>query len=77
MAATVFDALQQGDGLWTKDDANNPGSDGRHGYNWKYTVPATHFAVSGNRFRCDVKFTPTSGEVFTVPFEFKTLKVYT
>ena len=87
VASTVFDGLQTGP-PWTKDSQQNPGPDGLFGYNFLYTVPAANFVnatytvlsgtgvTTGDRYRCDVRFTPVAGESFAVAFEFQTLKMY-
>lgn len=76
--SVIYDSLQQQDGLWVKDGPGNLGPDGSWGYNFKTVIPASNFTVaaSGDRYRVDVKFTPTSGEPFRLPFEFTTIQVY-
>lgn len=78
VSAVVFDALQQSDGLWTKDGPGRLGPDLAWGYNFKFVVPAVSFTVarSGHRHRVDVLVTPVSGEQFRLPFEFDTVKVF-
>jgi len=91
ISSVIFDSLQQSDPRWDKDDADNLGSDGSHGYNFRATIPASNFTavdvdsdpvppapdrVTAHRFQCDVKFTPASGEAFFQPFSFTGIPVY-
>lgn len=78
ISSVIYDSLQQQDGLWTKDGPGNLGPDMSWGYNFKTVIPASSFTVaaSGDRYRVDVKFTPVTGEIFRLPFEFTTIQVY-
>jgi hypothetical protein len=78
ISSTVFDSLQQQDGLWTKDSAGNLGGDVRWGYNFKHTLGASNFtaARSDHRHRAQYVFTPTSGEIFRLLVEFDTIKLF-
>lgn len=84
IANVVYNALQQGNLLWTKDDAFNLGRDGRWGYNFATILPATLFTGpnSGDRNRADVQFTPVlnpafpgSDNPFVVSWEWASQKV--
>lgn len=85
VATTVFDSLQM-DSRWTLDNANALGPDQRYGYNFLAVLPAATFAATvltgqanltpADRLRCDVTFTPVSGEVFAVPFEWVPIASY-
>jgi hypothetical protein len=76
IADSVFDTLQTNGG-WDQDD---------DGYNFRFVVPASEFEwdpeaeVNGNpkprRFRVDVRFTPTEGEQFVVPFSLHVLPTW-
>lgn len=87
VASVVFDSLQQADPRWSRDSAAYPGGDSTHGFNFLATIPASHFDdvtvdsstydVTSHRYRVDVKFTPTSGEAFIIPFEFTALATWT
>lgn len=78
VASVIFDSLQQTDNAWTVDDADNLGEDGRWSYNYKWTLAGTvvTVALSGHRFQIDVRFTPVTGEPFTIPFIFKSTKTF-
>lgn len=76
IADVVFDDLQQNDPRWTKDAADLPGSDGRWGYNFLATLPASLFTAGGDRIQVDIKITPVSGEPFVQPFQFTPRTVY-
>lgn len=67
ISTTVFDSLVQNDPRWTLD---------AKGYNFLWTAPALALSIAGQRARADVKFTPVSGEVFVVPFEYNLVPVY-
>jgi hypothetical protein len=73
----VFDDLVTDDPRWNRDSAAAPGPDGRWGYNFAVTLPASLFdavfdvhettnKVTRHRVQADVLFTPTSGEPFVV-----------
>lgn len=84
IASVVFDNLQQGNPRWTVDSADAPGEDGRHGYNFLATIPASDFPAAtaatttpaAIRYQVDVRFVPTSGEAFIGVFQFTALPVY-
>ena len=69
VSAVVFDTLQTG-GAWDADSV---------GYNFATTIPASAFAwtptlderdnQATRHFQVDVRFTPTSGEQWVVPFD--------
>lgn len=86
---TIYDSLQTQDGRWSVDDAANPGSDGRYGYNFLATLEGGLFATTtltaagvltgtakGQVVQADVRFTATSGEEFTVVWRWQSLPVY-
>lgn len=73
----VFDDLQTNDPRWTKDSEASPGKDGRFGYNFLATLPASHFTADGNRLRVSITFTPASGQPFVVLFSFLLEAAYT
>lgn len=75
IASVVFNALQF-DGTWTKDGPANLGPDGRFGYNFKATIPASQFTTPGDRFQLDCEFVTTAGAKFTVSWIFNTVKVF-
>jgi hypothetical protein len=76
ISTVVFDALQTG-GAWDKDTT---------GYNFAATIPASEFTFDPDlapdgtpkprRFRVDVRFTPTSGEQFVVPWDLTVLPTW-
>lgn len=78
ISSVVFDTLQQQDKRWRLDSAAEPGQDGRWGYNFLATLPASLFTtttVSATevltptvKLQCDVLFTPASGQAFTGVF---------
>ena len=80
ISSVVFDSLQQADPRWTKDSASSVGEDGRYGYNFLATLPATLFTafdvdadteeVTTHRYQVDVTFTPASGQPFRQAFQF-------
>ena len=76
VSSAIYDSLQRSDLTWTKDDVDNPGTDGRYGYNFKDVVPASAFTPGNQRYQVDVKFTPASGQVFYVVFQFNTTRIY-
>jgi hypothetical protein len=76
ISQVIFDSLQQNSGIWTKDSALFPGSDGRWGYNFAFTVPVTALANPGDRMQVDVAFTPVTGPPFRIPYIWNSLKVY-
>lgn len=88
-ASTVLSGLVQGDPRWAADSPSSPGADGASGYNWAATLPASLFAVDApaapvppasqalpRRIRCDVAFTPVSGEPFRVAFQWEASRAY-
>ncbi|MES2342321.1 MAG: hypothetical protein V4597_11630 [Pseudomonadota bacterium] len=75
VASCVTDALQQSDPRWTKDSAQAPGDDGRWGYNFLLTLPASLFVVQ-TRYQADVVFTPVTGEPFRVAFLWTPVRVF-
>ncbi len=76
VATVIFDTLQQGDGSWSKDSKSATGPDGTWGYNFRAILPAANIVPAGDRFQCDVVFTPVTGEPFRVVFQFQTLRVF-
>lgn len=85
ISTVVFDDLQQNDPRWTKDNENAPGPDGRWGYNFLATLPASAFPglddddaedTTEPLYQIDVKFTPASGEVFYQIWQFRPARVY-
>lgn len=84
VASLVYDNLQQGDPRWSIDSANNPGEDGRHGWNFllllaaslftaalTFTVEsAAPFRVTRYELQVSVVFTPATGQKFHVPYPF-------
>ena len=84
VADVIFDSLQQNDLRWTKDDADHPGIDGRHGFNFAATIPRTQFAAATPavdtpdpvKYQIDVLFTPTTGQAFTQRFLYTAQPVY-
>jgi len=65
VADVVFDALQT-DSRWTVDAT---------GYNWKFEIPSTAFPDGDVSYRCEFKFTPSSGNVWYVVFVVDTIEV--
>lgn len=87
ISSVVYDDLQQSDPRWDKDSEDEPGRDGRWGYNFAAVIPAAHFTsytvgsyspypVTGHRYQVDVKFVPASGQPFVQPFQFTALPTY-
>jgi hypothetical protein len=86
VASSIFDALVQTDPRWVRDNARAVGPDGLFGYNFLATLPAVTFPAAlltgranltpADRVHCDVTFTPTSGEVFVVPYEWTPIAAY-
>lgn len=88
VSEVVYDSLQQGDPRWSADDASNPGEDGEHGFNFAATVAASLFAsrtlaaesplspLVPKRFQVEVVFTPTSGQPFTVVWQWREQVTY-
>lgn len=77
ISSVVYDTYQT-DAGWTEDST---------GYNFRYTIPAADLAWTPafddvtetpipHLFQADVKFVPTSGEPFVVPFQFWALPVW-
>ncbi len=80
-ASLLYDNLQQNDPRWSIDSADEPGEDGRHGYNFLATLDSGLFTafdveseepykVTPHRWQVSVVFTPVSGEPWHVPFQF-------
>lgn len=87
VSSVIFDSLQQGDTSWDVDSAAEPGRDGSWGYNFRATIPASHFGtfhvesitpyrVTNHEFQIDVLFDPVTGEDFRQPFRFKALATW-
>ena len=64
VSSTVFDALQT-DARWTVDAT---------GYNFKFEIDSAEFADGDVTYRCEFKFTPTSGNVWYVIFNVVTVE---
>lgn len=75
ISSVVFNDLQQQDRRWTADSQARPGRDGRWGYNFRATLPASIMTLTTKQ-QADVKFTPVSGEVFFVPFAWTPVRIY-
>lgn len=86
---TLSDTLAQGDPRWREDSAAAPGPDGAHGFNWAAELPASLFPLTtlaapsllagparAREVQVDVRFTPVTGEAFTLVFRFAVLPVY-
>ena len=67
VSSVVFNSLQLDDRC-TEDDI---------GYNFGYAAPASWFAAPDHTYRIEVKFTPSSGQVFFAVFEIITSAIYT
>lgn len=74
---SVFDSLQT-DGVWTRDSAAAPGTDGVAGYNFRGLIPASALPVasSGHRLQTDVRLAMVSGEVLRIIFQWSSLAVF-
>jgi hypothetical protein len=85
---TVGTELIQRDPRWSADTPGDPGDDDASGYNFAATLPASLFeldtaaaaspmtANATRKIRCDVAFTPASGEAFRVSFEWEVQATY-
>ena len=82
----VYDNLQN-DPRWSIDSADNPGEDGKWGYNVLTTLGATLFSdfdvestglhrITPHLWQASLIFTPTTGAKWHVPFQFEALPTW-
>lgn len=86
ISTSVYDALQQDDPGWTKDNAYLAAAgltpDGAWGFNFAFTLPASlnPYTVSSDgtahRLHVDIIFTPVSGDAYRQQWEWTPERVF-